>query len=284
MPPDLSAMPNVPPHRLPGLGLRHDAPDPRDHRRYAAPVAAGAVLPKSDNFALLPPVMDQSVTSSCVGYSGATALYATMLKDGHRRPFVPSPVWLYREARVIGGYVEEDGGAEIRNMWKAANKLGVLPASILKPRFNAASLADPQTGIFPENSIWRRNPSPSAYARAERRQVIRYMRLNTLDEVLACLSDGWPVQFGFLMYRSAYGWNGPLEHIPDPGPNDRQIGGHAVVAAGHDNASRRIFCRGSWGADAYEGKPDFSMSYANFNANAWDVWVGQWAEGGKPTP
>jgi hypothetical protein len=134
--------------------------------------------------------MDQHVIGACTGYSAAAVLYAVMKKDGHRRPFVPSPVFLYREARVLGGYVEEDAGAEIRNLWKAANKLGLPPMSNLRPSFERRHLPDPVTWLFPENSIWRRPPSPSAYADAERRQVLNYHRLFNLPDLLQCLADG----------------------------------------------------------------------------------------------
>ena len=205
-----------PPSRMPGMGLRPDRPDRRDRALYAAVPNIDALPDRADLTHLLPPGhdkppgIDQRWSSACVGYSGASTLYGVMKKDGHRRPFVASPVFLYREARVLGGYLEEDAGAEIRLMWKAANKLGLPPQSNLKPRFLPEDMADPSTAMLPENSIWRRQPPPSVYADAERRQVLTYFRMSTLNDVLQSLADGWPVQFGFMMNRSAYGPGGPL--------------------------------------------------------------------------
>jgi hypothetical protein len=225
--------------------------------------------------------MDQSAVGACVGFSAAAVLHAVMVKDGHRRPFVPSPVFLYREARVLGGYVEEDAGAEIRNTWKAAAKLGCPPRSNLKERFKPGDMPDASSWVFPANSIWRRQPSPSVYADAERRQALVYYRLDTLNDLLQCLADGWPAQLGFEVFRSMYGSDGPLFDVPDPQPNDRALGGHAVAAYGYDKATRRVLFRNSWGADAHEGRPDFTLSFDYVTGHSWDVWTGRFLEGGR---
>jgi len=271
-------MTTLPPH---GFGLRPDTPDRRDRALYASVPNIDTLPDRADCSHLLPPVMDQGVIGACTGFSGASVIYAVMKKDGHRRPFVPSPVFLYREARVLGGYVEEDCGAEIRNIWKAANKLGVAPMSNLKPRFKDDDLPG-SDGIFPENSIWRRQPAPSHYADAERRQALVYYRLATLNDIIQCLADGWPVQLGFAVYRSLYGPSGPLFNVPDPQPGERMLGGHAVAAYGYDKPSRRVIFRNSWGVDAHEGRPDFTLSFAYVAQLAWDVWTARSIEGGRP--
>lgn len=265
--------------RLPGTGWREPSPDRRDRALYAA-VPDIAALPDEANLeALLPPVMDQSVVGACTGYSAATVAYVAMVKDGHRRPFIPSPVFLYREARVIGGYVEEDAGAEIRNVWKAANRLGLPPMSNLRPRFKDTDLPDPNTWLFPENSIWRRKPAPSHYADAERRQVIAYYRLATLADVLKCLADGYPVNFGFTVFRSFYGPGGPRYDVPDRQPNDRSLGGHAVTAFGYSKRTGRLLCRNQWGQDAHEGRPNFTLSFAFYETHGGDAWSCRMVEG-----
>lgn len=271
-------MPFIPPRYQPGFGLRPDTPDRRDRALYAAVPNVDALPDKADCSHFLAAPMDQHATGSCVGYSAATVMRAIMVKDGHRRPFVPSPVFLYREARVLGGYVEEDCGSEIRNAWKAAAKLGLPPMSNLKPRFKDSDLADPTTGLFPAGSIWRRQPPPSCYADAERRQALVYYRLATLNDVLQCLADGWPVQLGFAVFRSMYGPSGPLFNVPDPQPGEYPIGGHAVAAYGYDKPSRRVLFRNSWGY-VHENRPDFSLSFAYVAMYSWDAWCGKIIEG-----
>lgn len=273
--------PVVPERHMPGFGLRRDSPDRRDRALYGAVPNIDSLPDRADTSALLPAVMDQRVSSACTGYSGANTLHAVMVKDGHRRPFVPSPVFLYREARVLGGYVEEDMGAEIRNVFKAANRLGLPPMSNWAPRFGPQHNADPQTGLWPEGSIWLRKPPPSVYADAERRQVLSYYRLSTLNDLLKCLADGWPAAIGVTVFRSWYGPSGPLYNIPDPGPHDRDLGGHAITAYGYDKASRRIFCRNQWGVDAHQGKPDFTISFDYYSRFGSDTWTGRFVEGGR---
>lgn len=267
---------------MPGMGLVPDAPDRRDRALYAAIPNIDALPDRADCSALLPPVMDQHSTSACVGFSAATVMHAVMVKDGHRRPFVPSPVFIYREARVLGGYVEEDMGTEIRLAWKAANKVGLAPMSNIKPRFKAGDLADPQTGLFPADSIWRRQPAPSHYADAERRQALVYYRLATLNDLLQRLADGWPAQLGFMVFRSMYGSSGPLFEVPDPQPGEHGLGGHAVAAYGYDKPSRRVLFMNSWGNEAHQGRSSFTLSFDYVMRYSADVWTGRALEGFRP--
>lgn len=264
-----------------GFGYKPDPRDRRDRLLYAAVPNIANLPPRADNEKILPAPMDQAVTNSCVGFSGAAVLYATMKRDKHRKPFVPSPVFLYREARVLGGYVEEDLGAEIRLMWKACSKVGIVPMSNIKPKFDNKSLAD-ANNIFPENSIWRKQPAPSHYADGQRRQAIVYHRLPIIEDVLQTLANGWCVQLGFTVFRSLYNSNGaPRYDVPLPVIGDRELGGHAVTAYGYDIPSRRILFRNSWGESAHEGKPNFMLPFDYWRWCS-DVWCSQLIEGGIP--
>lgn len=268
----------TPPH---GFGYRRDRPDRRDRILFAAVPNVDALPQEVSNERDLPAPFDQGTIGSCVGWSAATTAYVMMRKDGHRRPFMPSPVFLYREARVLGGYVEEDAGAEIRFAWKAANKLGLPPMSNLKPRYEPRDMPDPSTALFPEGSIWRKPPSASHYADAERRQVLTYYRLATLEDLLQCLADGWCANIGFTVFRSLYGARSAVVDVPDPTPGDRELGGHAVVAYGYSKLRRRILLRNQWGPAAHEGTPNFTLSFDFMAQHSWDWWTARMAEGGK---
>lgn len=272
-----------------GLGLRREEVDRRDRALFAATINIDSLPDKGSAANLLPAPLDQEMVNACVGFSGSTALAMIMKNDKHLKPFVPSPVWLYRQARELGGYVEEDSGAEIRLMWKAANRLGLVPMSNLKPRFDAVSTAKPNVegvDIFPEKSIWRRPVSASNLADAQRRQVIQYFKLFNLGDLLKCIADGWPVQAGIEVWRSFYGPGGPNYIIPDPKtqPNDYLMGLHAVVAYEYDKPSRSIFWRNSWGKFPHEGKPDFVTSFDFVQPYVTDAWTGRLIEGGIYKP
>lgn len=270
------------PQRLPGTGWRKDVPqDRRDRALYAAVPDISNLPERVDLEHLLPPVMDQSVVGACTGYGAANVAYAIMKKDGHRRPFVPSPVFLYLQARKRQGWQAEDSGAYVRDVWWGMNHFGLPPMSNIKPRFKRGDLPDPNTWIFPEQSIWRREPAPSHYADAERRQMVSYFRLQFVEDMLRCLADGFPFCFGIPIFRSFYGLGGPLYDIPDPQPGERDLGGHCITGFGYDLRRQRVICRNSWGPEAHQGSPNFTLSLDYMRRFASDAWTGRWAEGGK---
>jgi len=269
----------TPPH---GLGLRPDSPDRRDRVLYRA-VPNVDLLP--DTAAAqhirdtMPPPMDQGSVGACVGYGTAQNAYAAMVRDSRRRPFLPSPVALYLWARELGGYPQEDSGAEIRNGFRAMNKYGLPPMSNLKPRFEPRDLADERTGLFPPTSIWVRPVSASNFADAERRQVVGYKKLPLLADMLQCLADGRPVCFGFTMFRSFYdAYGNPRKIIPMPRNGERELGGHCVNGVDYDKPNRLFWCRNQW-ANAHEGSPDFALPFDYVAAYANDAWVSEGVEG-----
>lgn len=268
-----------------GLGWRRDSEDRRDRALFAT-VPSIAVLPdRIDIEELMPEPLDQNQVGACTGYSAGEVLHGTMIKDGHRRPFVPSPVALYHGGREIGGYLEQDGGAEIRNVFKWASKVGLPRLSEFRPRFDEGDLADPATGIFPEKSIWRRPLSASVLRDAERRQVLTYYKLATVNDLLACLAQGWPAAVGVDVFPSFYGSDGnPEVDVPDPHPGEQAIGGHAVAAIGYDRTGGRPFVkfRNSWGPTAHHGGPNFTLSLDYLKAHGSDWWTARFVEGGKP--
>ena len=272
-----------PPH---GLGRRPDTPDRRDRIMYRAIPNVDALPDTAMHLkteATLPPPMDQGSTGSCTGFSGAAMFRSAMVRDGHRRPFVPSPVFLYGEARRLGGYYEEDAGAEIRNILKASNRLGLPPMSNLKPRFKESDLANESTYLWPKDSIWIKPPTPSLLADAERRQAIEYKAVPTLPDILQALAEGRAVVFGFMMYRSFFDAYGKAQKIISmPEKRDWQLGGHAVVAYDYDKPNRVVWCRNSWGEQAHYGGANFALPFPYMEQYASDGWVASFIEGGKP--
>ena len=73
--------------------------------------------------------------------------------------------------------------------------------------------------------------------------------IQDLTQMRGCLASGYPFIFGFTVYESfespAVAQSG---HAPMPGPNERTVGGHAVLAVGYDDASLTFLVRNSWGA------------------------------------
>lgn len=266
-----------------GMGLKRDEPDRRDRLLFRAVPNIDALPDRPAKPAPMGVVLDQGAVGACTGYSTAVMCESVMVLDGHKRPFTPSPVFLYGEGRRIGGYYNEDSGAELRNTLKVAAGLGLPPLSNIKPRFRSEDLADPQTGIFPTGSVWVREPAKSHLADAARRKALRYFSLPTLPDLLQCLADGFPAVLGFEVFRSFYGVGGPKFEVPDPQPErgDRSLGGHAVCAHSYDRPTRRVLIRNSWGHEAHEGRPDFTLSFSYLEKFGWDWWTVRTIAGGK---
>jgi hypothetical protein len=75
---------------------------------------------------------------------------------------------------------------------------------------------------------------------ATNHQVLTYWSVRqTLDQLKACLADGYPVVFGFTVYES---FESPRVAktgiVPMPGPGERALGGHAVMAVGYEEAKK----------------------------------------------
>jgi C1A family cysteine protease len=118
-------------------------------------------------------------------------------------------------------------------------------------------------------------PSPKCYKEAMKRQITSYHRILTLDDMRACLADGFPFVFGFTVYESFESQEvASTGFVQMPQFNERVLGGHAVLAVGYDDAQRRFIVRNSWGTD-WGQKGYFTMPYeylANRNL-ADDLWT-----------
>src|SRR5215831_5054133 len=91
---------------LPRTSLQHhygwipDHPDPRDHP-YVPPKKILENLPMSvDLRPQLPPVYDQGHLQSCTANAIATVFQYDMVREEERRPFRPSRLFIYYNARV----------------------------------------------------------------------------------------------------------------------------------------------------------------------------------------
>ena len=91
-----------------------------------------------------------------------------------------------------------------------------------------------------------------------------------------CLAEGYPFVFGFTVYESfespAVAKTGRLNL---PKPSEKSLGGHAVMAAGYDDATKRFLIRNSWGTD-WGMKGYFTIPYAyldnrNLSDDFWTI-------------
>jgi C1A family cysteine protease len=225
-------------------GWKPDLPDQRDIR-YGAVYRVLKKLPKSaDLRPICSAVEDQGDLGSCTAHALTSAFEAVLLKNGWQFSEM-SRLFLYYNERAIEHTVNEDSGAMIRDGIKSLVKQGCCreirwPYDIKK--FTA-------------------RPAAACYADGLKHQVTSYQRIDTLDQMRACLASGYPFVFGFTVYESfesqAVAKSGV---VPMPGPGERALGGHAVMAAGYDDGKKRFLVRNSWGTD-WGQKGYFTMPY-----------------------
>jgi C1A family cysteine protease len=224
-----------------------DVPDQRDHR-YAAPVVWLKKLPAAvDLRPHCPPVYDQGQLGSCTANAIGGAIHFERRKQKLKPDFVPSRLFLYYNERAMEHSIASDSGAQIRDGIKSVAKLGDCPEK--EWPYDIAKFAD--------------KPPAGCYKDAVKYQALQYQRVpQALNQMKGCLASGYPFAFGFAVYErfesDAVAKSGVLDL---PGPKEKQLGGHAVLAVGYDDAAQRFIVRNSWGS-RWGMKGYFTLPYA----------------------
>jgi C1A family cysteine protease len=196
-----------------------------------------------------PPIEDQGSIGSCTANAGvATVEYFERRAFG--RHIDASRFFLYKTTRNLLHWTG-DTGAFLRTTMGALVLFGVPPEEYwpYKP-----------AGFDEE-------PPAFCYAFAQNYQAISYYRLDPpgtprdtlLTRIKRTLAAGLPSMFGFTVYSSISQGN-TTGKIPYPTPNEKTLGGHAVVAVGYDDRMRikntnpgakevtgALLIRNSWG-------------------------------------
>lgn len=245
------------------LGWKPQKPDSRDYSYRAFHAEPNTLPPRVDLRSLCPPILDQGSLGSCVA-NAVSSVFRFALKKQKQRTFQPSRLFIYYNARAIEGWENEDSGANIRDGFKTINHDGVCVESSWK--YTISKFAD--------------KPPARTYKTAETHQAIEYAAVGqTLNELKACIADGFPFCFGFSVYESfeRIGADGVM---PYPQANEQFLGGHAVYAAAYSDETQMFTIRNSW-SKAFGDGGDFYMPYSVItNPNlASDFWTLRLIEG-----
>ena len=249
--------------RHPTFNPRHsfgwipDLPDKRDYM-FAVPLHVAGKLPAAvDLRVACPPIYDQGQLGSCTANAIAAAHQFEQLKQlpsllphsAFRVPpsaFLPSRLFIYYNERALEGTIGTDSGAQIRDGIKSIAKQGVCTED-----------------AWPYDiTQFKTKPRPGCYTAALDHQALTYYRVGqSLVITKGCLAAGYPFVFGFSVYESfESGAVAKTGKVPMPGPSESLLGGHAVLAVGYDDKSRRFVVRNSWGT-TWGQKGYFTIPY-----------------------
>jgi C1A family cysteine protease len=212
-------------------------PEPADHRDqlfrgFKPRKAITERVTLKEEF--LPPVRDQGQLGSCTGHGVRGCLLYSLRQKGEvfRKPgYDLSPLFAYYQARVLENSVHEDAGAYVRDVVKAAFKLGVATEASWPYKVER----------------FTHTPTVTAQTTAKWHQVKGgYKRCLSVDDVLQALSYDIPTLFGYSVFSNHdSGRNG---RIPLPGPTDRLEGGHCQWIVAGDPTTREFKLQNSWSA------------------------------------
>lgn len=199
-------------------------------------------------------IEDQLSLSSCTA-NAIVGNYELLLKMQYPEKFVDlSRLFVYYNARLIDGTVNEDIGAYLKDGIKALKEYGVCQEKLWPYNINNFAI----------------RPSIESYEDAKFRNIKNYYRLDTLDDMLDALNNNLPVLFGMLVYTTFDGIT--KENSTLDIDNKPSAGGHAVSLVGYDLSAKKILARNSFGDDWGDGGY-FWVTFQYVESEIMDAWV-----------
>ncbi len=236
-------------------GWHPDIPDQRDYL-YKAIQPVIKLPKKADLRGLCSVVEDQGSLGSCT----AQALAGNLEFLDNRVDSVYTDVsrlFIYYNERLLIDSVDYDSGASLRDGIKSLKNSGVC-----------------EERLWPYDiKKFTEEPPAKCYQDAKDHRIKSYYRIESLREMLTCLTDGYPFVFGFTVYESfETGRVAKTGKVNMPRKGETVLGGHAVVAVGYNQSEKRFLVRNSWGTkwgmDGY-----FTMPFAYLETLAEDFWT-----------
>lgn len=183
---------------------------------------------KIDLSSFFPTVFDQGELGSCTA-NALGGCVEFLVKN-----FIPSRLFIYYNERMEQGTINEDSGSTITTGIDTLKKFGVC--------------AETEWNYNIQN--FKEKPSDQCYNDAKKDLVQVALNIQTLDEIKHCLYNGYPVAFAFQVFEYFQSGDMALSGILKmPQPNEKHLGGHAVLAVGYDDSKKMIKVRNSWGSD-----------------------------------
>ncbi|MBF0477959.1 MAG: C1 family peptidase [Candidatus Omnitrophica bacterium] len=237
------------------FGWVPDIPDSRDllYAAVSPAIKLPAVVDLRENCSI---VEDQGRLGSCTANALAGNI-EFLDKDADQKYTDVSRLFIYYNERVIRGMTATDSGAMLRDGIKTLVKNGVCSEKIWP--YVIERFTD--------------KPTQKCYNEGLKHRILSYHRIQTLNEKLICLADGFPFVLGFTVYESFQSLEVAKTGIMNlPKKTERVLGGHAVLAVGYNLKDKRFIVRNSWG-DQWGQKGYFTMPFDYMETLARDFWT-----------
>lgn len=209
--------------------------DPSHVRRIADPFGI-PIRTEVDPRGELPPVVDQEQLGSCTANATAAAFeYDAMLDGNFTGPL--SRLWIYYQERALEGALGDgDAGARGSDAYRVAAEVGLPPEVYWPYDIHTFEGPPPARAGEPENHYRLTKPYGTPPL--------------TKHAFKQVLSNQQTISFGFTVYESFETSSVARSGIvPMPGPDEKILGGHAVLAVGYlRSAPEHVLVRNSWGS------------------------------------
>ena len=201
-------------------------------------------------------VENQGDIGSCTANALAGHLEFLELKTGVPY-FEASRLFIYYNERVLERTVPYDSGATLRDGIKAVARAGYC-----------------NENDWPYvTSKFTKRPSVMAYIKALKNRISSYYAMTTQNDFLSCLASGYPFVFGISVFESFESQTvAKTGIVPMPATNEKNLGGHAVMAVGYDLKKKVFIVRNSWG-DLWGDKGYFYLPFDYVTQLASDFWT-----------
>lgn len=238
--------------RLKDYQLSPDTPDARDFRFSDHNTMSSTMQEKVDLREFCSPVEDQSTTSSCVAQSLVGMLeFLDKKRTGTYTDL--SRLFVYYTTRLFECNVNRDAGSHIRDGIKVLKTYGVCSED-LHP-------------FVPENYALK--PSDQAFEEAKNRKITAYYRIESLEEMLQCLNDGYMFVGALRLYQN---FSEAIDTGIVPSPVGVSVSAHAVGFVGYDLNEQMFLCRNSWGLIHGDLKGYFKLPFS-YMQHSFDLWT-----------
>jgi C1A family cysteine protease len=238
-------------------GWKKDPDDSRDIPFKAVRLGLVNIAPVV--YLIKPPVKDQGDFGSCVFNGIIEEMESVMISNDTIPPVVLSRMFAYWNYRNQYDNINNDSGAFPRDALKVIAKDGIC----LEEHWQ---YIDKNFTAKPPEECWEE---------AKKYKIESYHTLNSLDDMMENVAEGWPFGCGINIYKSFTSKEvAKTGIVPMPSPGEEWLGGHYVFFWGYDRHKQVFHGQNSWGKGwGKDGSFTIPFDYLTNNSFCDDRWT-----------